>query len=123
MKDAEEVSSDDRRFLQIIEEKMTKVGENYVVPLPFQNESLEMPNDRRQAVKRLMYLMARFKRDPSYLADYKKFVDDLITKGYARKQDTRPPEKTWFIPHHGLYHRSKPGKTRVVFDCSAEFDK
>ena len=74
---------------------MTKVGENYVVPLPFQNESLEMPNDRRQAVKRLMYLMVRFKRDPSYLADYKKFMDDLITKGYARKQDTRPP---------GLFH-------------------
>ena len=24
-------------------------------------------------------------------------------------------------PHHGVYHPCKPGKIRVVFDCSAEF--
>ena len=29
--------------------------------------------------------------------------------------------KTWYIPHHGVYHPSKPEKIRVVFDCSAEF--
>ena len=29
--------------------------------------------------------------------------------------------KTWYIPHHGVYHPSKPGKIRVVFDRSAEF--
>ena len=29
--------------------------------------------------------------------------------------------KTWYIPHHGVIHPRKPGKVRVVFDCSAEF--
>ena len=29
--------------------------------------------------------------------------------------------KTWFIPHHGVYHPHKPGKIRVVFDCSAKY--
>ena len=29
--------------------------------------------------------------------------------------------KTWFIPHHGVYHPHKPGKVRVVFDCSAKY--
>ena len=47
MKDAEEVSSGDRRFLQVVEEKATKTGEHYVVPLPFRNESLDMPNNRK----------------------------------------------------------------------------
>ena len=28
---------------------------------------------------------------------------------------------TWYIPHHGVYHPHKPGKIRVVFDCSAKF--
>ena len=26
----------------------------------------------------------------------------------------------WYIPHHGVYHPHKPGKIRVVFDCSAK---
>ena len=41
MKDAEKVSSEDRRFLQIVEEKTTQDGEHYVVPLRFWNNSLE----------------------------------------------------------------------------------
>lgn len=28
---------------------------------------------------------------------------------------------TWYIPHHGVYHPRKPGKLRVVFDCSARY--
>ena len=28
----------------------------------------------------------------------------------------------WYIPHHGVYHKKKPGKIRVVFDCSAVCD-
>ena len=28
---------------------------------------------------------------------------------------------TWYIPHHGVYHPQKPGKIRVVFECSAKF--
>ena len=122
VKDAEEVSSEDRRFLLIVEDKTTKAGD-YVVPLPFWNDSLEMPNNRRQAMKGLMYLKERFKRNPSYFADYKKYMDGLITKGYARKKDARPPGKTWFIPHHEEYHPTKPGKVKVIFDCNAEIDE
>ena len=28
---------------------------------------------------------------------------------------------TWHIPHHGVNHPHKPGKIRVVFECSAKF--
>ena len=27
----------------------------------------------------------------------------------------------WYVPHHDVYHPHKPGKIRVVFDCSAKF--
>ena len=54
--------------------------------------------------------------------DYKDFMFDLIKKGYAEKSNKEVPEgRTWYIPHHGVYHSSRPGKIRVVFDCSAEF--
>ena len=48
----------------------------------------------------------------------------MIKKGYAEKSDPKAKHqgKTWFIPHHGVYHPSKPGKIRVVFDCSAKYD-
>ena len=85
MKDAEKVFSEDRRFFQIVEKKTTKAGEHYVVPLPFRNESLEMQKTR-QGMERLMYFKVRFKRNSSYIVDYKKFMDDLITKGYARNK-------------------------------------
>ena len=51
-------------------------------------------------------------------------MTDIIDKGYARKvpvdlQDVS--SKKWYIPHHGIYHPHKPGKIRVVFDCSAKY--
>ena len=51
-------------------------------------------------------------------------MEDMIKKGYAEKSGPKAnyQGKTWFIPHHGVYHSSKPGKIRVVFDCSAEYD-
>ena len=27
----------------------------------------------------------------------------------------------WYVPHHEVYHPNKPGKIRVVFDCTAKF--
>ena len=29
--------------------------------------------------------------------------------------------RVWYLPHHGVYHRRKPDKIRVVFDCSAVY--
>ena len=54
IKDVEEVSSEDRQFLQTVEEKTTMASEHCVVPLPFLNENLEMTKNRK-AMKRLMY--------------------------------------------------------------------
>ena len=33
-----------------------------------------------------------------------------------------PVGLTWYIPHHPVFHPRKPGKTRIVFDCSATFE-
>ena len=49
-------------------------------------------------------------------------MSDLITNGYAKlATENGPIGKTWYIPHHGIYHPEKPGKLRVVFDCSAKY--
>ena len=47
----------------------------------------------------------------------------MIDQGYAEKIEGVEGEegKTWYIPHHGVYHNNKTGKLRVVFDCSARY--
>ena len=46
---------------------------------------------------------------------------ELLAKGYAEK--AKPPldsQSVFYIPHHGVYNINKPGKVRVVLDCSAK---
>ena len=116
----EELSYEDK-LLEMMDENTKKVGKHYQLPLPLKNHN-KFPNNRCLAEKRLQYLKGRFIKNPKFFMDYKGFMDDLIKKGYAEKSTKEAPErKTWYIPHHGVYHPSKPGKIRVVFDCSAEF--
>ncbi|KAL7879005.1 hypothetical protein AOLI_G00099790 [Acnodon oligacanthus] len=58
-----------------------------------------------------------------YNKDYKTFMQETITHGDAERVPHEDIHKTpaWYIPHHGVYHPQKPGKMRVVFDCSAKF--
>ena len=46
---------------------------------------------------------------------------NLLRSFHAKRSDASPSGKTWYIPHRGVYHPSKPDKTHVVFDCSLEF--
>ena len=118
----DEISIEDKKFLDIVEKNTSKKDYHYVVPLPFRDDRLVMPNNRVQALcTRLMFLKRRFLKDQKFFDDYKKFMDNLLVKGYAKQSEVVLSGKTWYIPHHGVYHPSKPGKIRVVFDCSAEF--
>ena len=50
-------------------------------------------------------------------------MEDMVQKGYAEKSFQQVQQgKTWFIPYRGVYHPSKPGKIRVGFDCSTEYN-
>ena len=95
--------------------------EDYVVPLQFCDPNLMLPNNKKQAIQRLMGLKRGFMKDNKFFQDYLKFMDNLLRRGYAKRSDASTSGKTWYILHHGVYHPSKPGKIRVVFDCSAEF--
>ena len=95
----EELSFEDKRFLSVVETCTELVDGHYQVPLPFRNPDIRFPNNPAQAVKCLEYLDKRFKRDGTFLDDYKKFIEDMISKGYARPSNTRPEDgKTWYIP-------------------------
>ena len=97
------------------------------MPLPFKHKNTQLPNNYAQAEKRLNSLKKRLMSDDKYYnyTDYRSFMSDIISKGYARKVDDDLEDqlgRTWYLPHHGIYHPQKPTNIRVVFDCSASFE-
>ena len=49
-------------------------------------------------------------------------MEELLSKCYAKKTDVKPDiGKLWYLPHHGVKHASKPGKARIVFNCSTSY--
>ena len=121
-----ELSQDERRFMASGEESTLLKDGHYEIPLPLRDRQYPVSNNRIQAEQRASWLKKRLKKNPGLLDDCKAFVEDIVAKGYARKVPPHQGEsgyqgKTWFISHHGVYHPHKPGKIRVVFDCSAKY--
>jgi hypothetical protein len=87
--------------------------------------AIVMPNNKKQAIKRADLQRKKMLKDDNYRKDYTAFMEANIAKGYAEKvpKESRSSEegKVWYIPHHGVYHSKKPGKIRVVFDCSSRY--
>eukprot|EP00794_Sanderia_malayensis_P004020 gene4020-4569_t len=117
-------SQEDKKFLELMKERGYESDGHYVLPLPFRNPHVCMPNNRDQAMKRAKWTKRRLQKDPTFYNDYIKFMNDIIGKGYAKKVEANYdiPGKQWYIPHHGVYHPKKPEKIRVVFDCSAQYE-
>ena len=90
--------------------------------LPFRKAHPELPNNKKLALLRLGHLKKKLSNNPQYYRDYTSFMNEILRRGEAEKV----PKETvgsavWYIPHHGVYHNKKPGKIRVVFDCSSKF--
>nr|XP_046214589.1 uncharacterized protein LOC124041258 isoform X1 [Oncorhynchus gorbuscha] len=118
------ISQEDIRFLKKMKEGIRrKDNGHYEMPLPFKEERPNLPNNKTCAVHRLKCLERRLRRDKQYYKDYTAFMEETIACGDAEKVSKEEINKhpAWYIPHHGVYHPQKPGKIRVVFDCSAKF--
>ena len=98
---------------------------HYQIALPFKDENPQIPSNRTQAEQWTTWLKKRLRKDPQFHKDYTQFIEGPLKKNHARKvpQDHLDVQngKVRYVPHHGVYHPDKPGKIRVVFDCSCKF--
>ena len=118
----QKVSYDDKKPIKMMNEETVKIGRHYQKPLPLRSKEVHFPNNRRLAESRLVGIKRRILRDKQFVMHYKGFMEELLLKGYARESTKSPNDgQVWRLPHHGIYHQSKPNKIRVVFDCSAEY--
>ena len=115
------MSVEDVKFMKIMEDGAKMVNKHYQIPLPFRNPNIELPNNRYQAWQGLPHLQKKFNKNKEFEKDYVRFMEEIISKGYARKSTREAaPGKIWYLPYHGVYHPHKPG-IRVVFDLSADY--
>ena len=95
------------------------------LPLPFRNSKVAMPNNKEQSVNRAESKKRKLLRNPKFYDDDKIFMKTLLEKGYARRanmvSNLSKEGTSWYIPHHAVYHKKKPEKVRVVFNCSARY--
>ena len=124
--DSASYSQEDRRFLTLLDQGISFQNGHYEMPLPFKNENPILRNNKALAIRRLQCLRTRFKKDRRFCSDYFEFMNNLVKKGHAERvpdsEESSGIGQTWYIPHHGVYHPQKPGKIRVVFDCSAIYN-
>ncbi|XP_073718035.1 uncharacterized protein [Misgurnus anguillicaudatus] len=118
------VSQNDVHFIQFLNDNIKQKDDGRLeIPLPFKDNCFPtLPNNKRLATLRLQHLEKKLRANKQYLEQYIAFMGEIIQKGHA---EPAPPlaegETVWYIPHHGVYNPKKPGKLRVVFDCSAKF--
>ena len=121
-----ELSIEDQRFVKKLSDNIQQQDDgHYVMPLPLKSNQIALPNNRPLAFKRLMQLKCRFRRNPLFRQDYVKFMNEVITNWAEKIPDFElnlDNGNVNYVPHTGVYHPKKPGKIRVVFDCSAEFE-
>lgn len=114
----------DKAFLKIMKEGLVKDTENsWTAPLPFKSPQQKLPNNRLQALKRLMSLVHNLKRKEEMRKHFITFMDKIFKNKHA---EIAPPlkdgEECWYLPLFDVYHPHKPKQIRVVFDSSAKYE-
>ncbi len=121
LKENKALSVEDRKFIDIMNNRARMKCNHRELPLPLTNEQVNFPNNRSIALQRIESLKRRFQKDTTHHQEYTKFMNKLLERGYAREVSVEElSEKTvWYIPHHGVVQKNKP--VRPVFDCGAKF--
>ena len=121
-----EMSQEDHAFLKKVSNSVKLNEGHYSIGLPLRNDNAEFPNNRCLADQRAISLKRKLLQNTPFHEEYTRFMADNLKKGFAiqitpqEMQKKTKTGKTWYIPHHGVYHPKKH-TLRVVFDCGATY--
>ena len=113
------LSQSDKCALEIMQDTAALQDGHYTIALPWKNDPPCLENNRSLAEHRLRLLKKRRLKDSDLRVKYAACIEDLPQKVYAKKAPPIGiPGGTWYLPHRAVFHPAKPGKIRIVFDCS-----
>lgn len=117
------MSSDDRMVLERAEQGMRFVGDRYQVSIPWKQGHPSLPDNRSEAVKRLVSLeKSLHRRGSDMCARYQEAMQDNFRKGYFEELQ-EPSPGGWYLPHFAVVREDKTStKIRIVFDGSSRFN-
>ena len=116
------LSQEDQFVLALWNREVRHVDGHYELPVPWKNGRPDFPCNKYMASVRLDSLLRKLERNQA-IDKYSENIEKLVSDGYAECVPTDCiPESgsVWYIPHHGVTSESKPGKSRIVFDCAAK---
>ena len=116
-------SVEDHKVYDLWERETVYENERYTVPVPWRPGAPNFPNNYKVALKRLDSTVRKLRKSNSYEV-YDENLHKLVQDGHAELVPTECLERddgaVWYIPHHAVVSDKKPGKIRIVFDCSAK---
>ena len=120
-----QLSTEDRRTLEMWEQSIHLSDGHYELPIPFRQHPSVLANNREMILRRLQSLHTKLLHKPELHEQYCASINHMTHKKYAEPvaSDTSSDdaELQWYLPHHAVQNVNKPGKIRVVFDCSAKY--
>ena len=78
-------SQEDKKFLSLVTNGIRHTEGHYEVPLPFGKQDVKLPNNREQALKRVLWQKKKMMQNDKSRSDYVAFINDMIDKGYREK--------------------------------------
>ncbi|KFD49735.1 hypothetical protein M513_09432 [Trichuris suis] len=119
-------SVEERLSRELLCATTTKRNNRYEVGLLWKEPNCRLPNNRAQALVRLAGLQRRLSSDASLKEAYDAAINDLLTRGIAKRLEGteihHPWGRMWYLPHHPVQRANRPGKVRIVFDASAKYN-
>ncbi|XP_036347137.1 uncharacterized protein LOC118756483, partial [Rhagoletis pomonella] len=120
------MSPQDCRALQILNSTCEKREGRYEVGLLWKHDDAKLPASYDNALKRFRCMQKKLAKDSNLQRDMHKQIDNLISKGYARRltadEVNRSSDHEWYLPIFITLNPNKPGKLRLVWDAAAKSD-
>ena len=110
----------------LIRKSAIKIGEQWMIPIPWSRSPSELPNNYSQAFARLKATEKKLRENPEFAEMYNQQVVDLVERGCARKLTKEELESydgpVFYLSHHAVIRPEKLSTPcRLVFNSAASF--
>jgi hypothetical protein len=113
-------SQSDKEVIQLWDDNVTMQDGHYVLPIPWKQE-VSVLNNMSVAESRLKSLVTSLRKRELW-EQYDVGIKKLLNANYAEPiPKDSAPERVWYLPHHAVMSKKKPGKLRIVYDCASKY--